>query len=158
YGEIGQRAYTLLRSTAFESFIQDTWRVSPRLTIEMGLRHSYYQPWYAVWNDIANFDSRFYDPAKRATVDPTGGFITSGDPYNGVVRRGDASPDSAHARPPAESVANVNRLFHGLPRGFVNDYWNNFAPRLGIAWRATNKTVVRAGAGIYHHRTLFNSG
>lgn len=155
YGEIGRRAYTLLRSNALEAFFQDTWRVRPNLTLELGLRWAYYQPWYAIWNDLANFDPRFYDPAKRAEVHPTGGYIVSGDPYNGVVLPGDGFPSSARGRIPAEDVPGVERLFHGLPRGLVNDYKDQFSPRTGFAYQLGRRTVLRGGAGFYQARTMF---
>jgi hypothetical protein len=155
YGEIGRRAYTLLRSHAYEAFFQDAWRIRSRLTLELGVRYAYYQPWYALWNDLANFDPRFYDPAKRAEVHPTGGFIVSGDAYNGVVLPGNGYPVSARGRIPAEEVPGVERLFRGLPRGFVNDYKDQFSPRTGFAYQLGSKTVVRGGAGVYQARTMF---
>jgi hypothetical protein len=42
---------------------------------------------------------------------------------------------------------------NGLPRYNANPDRNNFAPRLGISWKATSKTVVRAGAGIFYAST-----
>jgi len=157
YGEIGQRAYTLLRGNAFEAFVQDSWRLLPRLSLELGLRYSYFQPWYALWNDIANFDPRFYEVARRATVDPRGGFITSGDPYNGIVLPGKGFPASARGRIPAEKVPNVERLFRGLERGLVNDYKLQFSPRSGFAYQIDAKTVVRGGFGVYQGRVQFFS-
>ena len=158
YTEQGPAAYTLLRSNSLETYLQDTWRASKNLTIEMGIRHSLHQPWYAKWNDIANFDARYFDPAKRAVIDPRGGFIVSGDAYNGIVLPGNGFPDSARGRANGSTLPNVDRLFHGLPRGFANTYTNAFAPRLGLAYRLGTKTVVRAGGGIFHHRQMHNQG
>ncbi|MEP6536873.1 MAG: TonB-dependent receptor [Bryobacteraceae bacterium] len=38
---------------------------------------------------------------------------------------------------------------NGVPSSTVFGDWNNFMPRLGVAWRATDKWVIRAGAGLY---------
>ncbi len=157
YGEIGQRAYTLLRSHAVETFFQDTWRVNQRLTLELGLRYSWYQPWFAVWNDIANFDAKAYDPARRTNVDRVTGAVTGGDPYNGIVLPGSGFPASARGRIPAELVPNVNRLFSNQPRSLINDSQGAFAPRLGLAYRVAKGTVIRTGFGAFYHRTLFLS-
>jgi hypothetical protein len=48
-----------------------------------------------------------------------------------------------------ESTGLVQGGLNGVPRSAVNGDWNNFMPRLGIAWRVTDKWVVRAGAGLY---------
>lgn len=158
YTEQGPAAYTLLRSNSVEAYVQDTWRALRNLTLELGVRYSYHQPWYAKWNDIANFDARFFDPSRMAVVDPRGGFIISGDPYNGIVLPGTGFPASAAGRANAQFLPNVERLFHGLPRGFVDSYRNAFAPRLGIAYRLGSKTVIRSGGGVFHHRQMHNQG
>ena len=99
YGEIGQRAYTLLRSNALEAFAQDTWKVSRTLTIEIGVRYSYYQPWHAKWNDIANFDPHYYDRSKRAIIDPPADSLCRAIPITGWSCRVPGSP-----RPPAAGL------------------------------------------------------
>jgi len=38
---------------------------------------------------------------------------------------------------------------NGIPLSTVRGDWNNFMPRIGIAWRATDKWVVRTGVGLY---------
>src|SRR5262249_27669833 len=38
----------------------------------------------------------------------------------------------------------------GRPRACAKTNWDNFSPRVGLAWSANRKTVVRAGAGIYY--------
>lgn len=158
YTEQGTAAYTLLRSNSVEAYAQDTWKATRNLTLEMGVRYSYHQPWYAKWNDIANFDARFYDPARAVVIEPRLGYIVSGDPYNGVVLPGSGFPESARGRANGASLPGVERLFHDLPRGLVNSYGNAFAPRLGLAYRLGDKSVVRAGAGIFHHRQMHNQG
>jgi hypothetical protein len=158
YGEIGRRAYTLLRSNALEMYAQDTWHASTHLTVDFGIRISYFQPWYAKWNDIANFNPSYYDASQAAVVSTTDGHIISGNPYNGVVLPGSGFPSSANGRVAAQTVPNVKSLFHNLPRGFGNFDWKDApAPRLGIAYALNPKTVIRAGAGIYRDRTLQSS-
>jgi hypothetical protein len=158
YFEIGPAADTHVRSAAIEAFFQDTWKISPKLTLDIGIRYSYFAPWKAKWNDIANFDPRFFTQANRAVLDPRTGAIIGGDPYNGVVLPGTGYPESAKGRALGATVPNVQRLFHGLPEGFVNSYKLKFSPRLGLAWRATSKTVLRIGGGTYQGREFLNNG
>lgn len=40
----------------------------------------------------------------------------------------------------------------GQPRGLFDTDWNNFAPRLGLAWRLAPAWVVRAGYGVFFHQ------
>lgn len=157
YSEAGPRPYTLATSWAVESYAQDTWKVKPNLTVEMGVRWSYRQPFHPKWNDLANFEPAFYNPANVAIVDRTLGFIVSGDPYNGIVLPGNGIPDSAKGRANAIKLPNYQRLFHNLPGGFVNSYHDAFAPRLGIAYRLSGKTGVRMGGGIFHQRQMLQS-
>jgi hypothetical protein len=157
YSEAGPRPYTLVTSWAVESYAQDTWKVAPNLTVEMGLRWSYRQPWHPKWNDLANFEAAFYDPANVAIVDPSQGFVVSGDPYNGIVLPGNGVPDSAKGRANAIYLPNYQRLFHNLPNGFVKAYHDAFAPRLGIAYRLSNKTGIRACGGVFHQRQMLQN-
>ena len=158
YSEIGPAADTTVVSNGVELYLQDTWKVTPRISLEYGVRWSYFQPWYAIWNDIANFDAKFYNPATKGVVDPKTGAIVSGDPYDGIVLPGNGYPASAAGRAQGAFVPNVQRLFHNLPRGFVDSYFGNFAPRLGVAWRATDKTVIRVGGGIFKDREFLLNG
>lgn len=48
-----------------------------------------------------------------------------------------------------ESTGIVQGGVNGVPRSTIRGDWNNFQPRVGIAWRVTNDWVVRAGAGLY---------
>jgi hypothetical protein len=160
YQEIGPAADTHVKSYAIEAFVQDTWKLNPRLTIEYGIRYSYFQPWHAIWNDISNFDARFYDPSTRPVVDPSTGGIIGGNPFDGIVEPGKGYPASAGGRALGASVPGVQALFHNLPEGFVNSYLMrcNFSPRLGIAWRLTDHTVIRTGGGTFRVREFLNNG
>jgi hypothetical protein len=153
YDEVGPAADTRLRSNSIELYAQDTWKASPNLTLELGVRYAYHQPWYAEWNDISNFDPASYNPANRAIVDRRTGAIVSGDPYNGIVLPGDSFGEGAVA-----AGQGFERLFHGLPRGFTSAQSNAIAPRFGMAYRMTERTVVRLGAGVFYNRQHHPSG
>ncbi len=154
YSEAGRRPYTLATSYAVEAYGQDTWKPSPKLTVEMGVRWSFRTPWAAKYNDFSGFDPRYYDPKNMAIVDRQTGYIVAGDPYNGIVMPGNGIPDSAKGRANAIYLPNYQRLFHDLPRGFSTPVYKAFAPRLGIAYRLSSKTAVRLGGGMFHHRQM----
>jgi hypothetical protein len=153
YAEVGLRSYTPYRGNMFEWFVQDGWKATDRLKIEIGLRHSIIQPYYSEWRNMALFDPAFYDPSKAVKVDSKGNPIPgSGDPYNGMVIPGDAWPDSAKGRVPIASDPSYNRLFHGLDKSYSDIHYRDFQPRLGVAYMLNNKTVVRAGGGSFVNR------
>jgi hypothetical protein len=156
YGEIGARSLTKWRALAFDAFVQDSWKPTDRLTVEGGVRYVLWPPWYAQMNNAAMFDPAFYNPALAATVDRTGGFISSGGLYNGVVLPGSGFPSDAQGVVSAASVPGIQQLFHDLPRGFSETHKDVFEPRAGLSYAINDRTVARVGAGVFHNRTTLN--
>jgi hypothetical protein len=154
YAEIGPRSYTLARSNMFEWFAQDSWRVTKKLKLELGLRHSIMQPYKALWGNYNVFDARYYDPAKAVQLNPTNGTIIpgTGDPYNGVVIPGSGWPEAARGRFPAAFDPQYDRLFRGLPDTYASTRYGEFVPRLGLAYQINDKTVFRTGFGGFKNR------
>jgi carboxypeptidase family protein len=158
YGEIGARSKTDWRALAVDAFLQDSWKVSSKLTVEGGLRYVYWPPWHAKLNNAAMFNPEFYDRSRAVRIDPRTGAIVpnSGDPYNGIVLPGGGFPDEAQGKIQAASNPDLQRLFRGVPRGFSETHSTVFEPRLGIAYRLNDKTALRLGGGIYHTRITLN--
>jgi hypothetical protein len=158
YGEIGQRARTTWRALATDLFVQDSWKPAGHVTLEGGLRWSYWPPWYALLNNAASFDRRFYDPTRAVTVDPGTGFIipNTGDRYNGIVLPGDGFPPEALDSIEVAQDPAVQALFRGVPRGFSQTHADVIEPRLGLTWQWTDKTILRTSGGIFHTRTMLN--
>ena len=116
WGGINIQPGTATKSKETAFFIQDDWRVTQRLTLNLGLRYEWSSP----------FTERF---DREAIGDPL--FDTSIDvPGLGRIHGANRLVDSKNR------TGNVDR--------------NNFAPRLGLAYRLGPKTVIRGGAGIYY--------
>jgi hypothetical protein len=156
YAEISRKSYTPWRALATDIFAQDSWKVRDNLTLELGMRYSLWPPWHSLWNNIAEFNPAFYNRATAAVVDRGTGAIISGDRFDGIVLPGNGFPSSAVGRVAAASDPQFQRLFHDLPDGFSQTHKNVFEPRLGVAYSLNQKTVVRAGAGIFHNRVTLN--
>ena len=143
------------RFSQVEPFIQDDWKVSRRLTVNIGLRWSYMQPQYSALNNTVQFLPQYFDPTHVPVINAASGVIVSNPyPYNGLVLTGDGFPDSAKGRVPQYSDPAVNALFHGLPKGGANSDWGGFAPRFGFAYDLTGNqtTVLRGGFGLAYER------
>jgi hypothetical protein len=150
YAEIGQRAYTPYRGTMAEAFVQDSWKATPKLRLELGLRYTVMTPYYySLWGNIAVFDANKYDPSKAAVQNPSTGYIISGERYNGIVIPGTGWPDAAKGRVKIADTGEFNYLFSGGNNYWGNRQWLNFQPRVGVAYQLGNsqKQVIRVGAG-----------
>ena len=78
--------------------------------------------------------------------------------FNHIVNL-DVDPLFLQTPVPVQPVAGLNAgPFNGTyPKGLVRPDRNNFAPRVGIAWRATSKTVVRTGYGLNYNTGAYSN-
>jgi len=113
-------------------FVMDDWKIRPRLTFNLGLRYELITPFVEKNDLLVNFDPNFTSPSGRRGrfVVPTADVIPLIDPA--MVSYGVVTADQA-----------------GVSRGLINADKNNIAPRLGVAWRLNDDTVLRGGYGIF---------
>jgi hypothetical protein len=154
------------RFTQIESYVQDDWKVSKRLTLNLGLRYQYMQPQYSALNNASTFLPAYYNPSQAAVINPANGnIISASNPFNGLVLPGSGFPAEAIGRVPASVTNNpaITALFHNLPLGLANTDWGTWSPRVGFAYDLTGKqsTVLRGGMAVSNERIegnyLFNS-
>ena len=104
-------------------FAQDDWRVTPKFTLNLGLRWEYFSPIFERFNAQANFnpDTGQLDIPKdeNATLTPT--------------------------------LASILPVNHNATNALVDSDFNNFAPRLGMAYQATSRLVVRSAFGMFYN-------
>jgi len=154
YSEVGARAETPYRGNLYEFFAQDSWKATPKLHLEFGLRYTSIHPFYSLWNNAGSFDPAFYNAGSAVQVNPkTGNPIAgTGDTLNGTVLWGNGFTDSAKSHVPAAAQGLYGNLFHNLPRGYIHVQKYLFQPRVGIAYALNSKTVLRTGFGRYTNR------
>jgi len=128
------QTYRDFRAHDLSGFVQDDWKVTPRLTLNLGLRYDYLSPSTDKRDRLGNFDPSRLSPATLANGGPglLNGFVLPAGANFGSIQGTPGVSDSTF------TVAN-NR---------------NFAPRVGFAWDPTGdgKTAIRAGYGIYYVR------
>ena len=116
-------------------YVQDTWQLRPRVTMNYGLRWGPILPQQDVHRPVPyvlNFDMNRYAQGLRSTVfvNAPPGMLFPGDP--GFVQH-------------------YNGMNAAKPRADIwNPYWKDLAPRIGLAWdpKGDGKTSIRASYGI----------
>jgi hypothetical protein len=156
YSEASADPMGHFRFNQIEGFVQDNWKVTRKLSLDLGLRYQWIQPFYLQGNNASNFDKSVYNAANAVTVTTAGRIVAgSGNPYNGLVRAGDGVPTDQQIRVPNVNTALFPLIPSGAPRGF---YKMNGAvgPRFGFAYAADDKTSIRGGIGLFYYRAQGN--
>lgn len=117
------------RYSNFAGFVQDDFRVSPRLTLNLGLRWEFFGPPKDIRGRLGNFDPSLAIPEPPAAGTLTG--ILLEENYSGPL-------------PPGVTLRQESGLW--------DKDLNDFAPRLGFAFRLRDSLVLRGGYGIYYQR------
>jgi outer membrane receptor protein involved in Fe transport len=115
------------------AYLQDDWRVTSRLTLNLGIRYDINSPFRERDGKMANFAPEI------------GGFVLPGTP-------GHTNPAADFARFPGVPFATSSQL--GYPDALTNNDYNDFAPRIGFAYSATGSLVLRGGFGIFYNTGL----
>jgi len=113
-GTIGNEIGENLMAKTIAGFVQDDWKITPRLTLNLGVRYDIFYAPTAPDSLVSSFELDFANVGANARLKQI-------RPKDG----GDCLCE--------------------------NDL-NNFAPRIGLAWKATQKTVIRAGVGVIYAR------
>ncbi|GAC1664929.1 MAG: hypothetical protein NVS9B4_20530 [Candidatus Acidiferrum sp.] len=141
-------------------YIQDSWKATPRLTLNLGLRYDRtFLPPYGTSDTIAQ-----HGGIETGDVDLNSGtYILQAVPPPCSVRGFapcipsimlDASGNAVNCKPSTQTCLPPGTLPPHVvvdPRGQIpHDTKTNFGPRIGLAYRFGDKTVIRASAGIVY--------
>ncbi len=124
----GAPAKRHFKSNEFETYLQDSWRVRPNLTLTFGARYTLLQPPY----------------------ETTGLEVGTTTSINSWFNQRAASMVQGQGTEPLLNIGLIGKANHGRP------YWEwnykNIAPRFAFAWSpgGNSKTSVRGGFGIYY--------
>ncbi len=117
-----------LRQQTFGGYVQDEWKVSSRVTLNIGIRYDFTSPWVDKYDRLSTVSF-----LQLPTI-------------NEIAARNELGK---------YEVPIVLAGKNGTPRGLTTSDRNNFAPRFGFAWRpAVSKAlVIRGGYGLYYGAT-----
>ena len=141
FGQANAEPKYYLRFKIFEPFVQDDWHVTPRLTLNLGLRMSMFGLYKERYGQAYNFDPAHFNAADMPTVSPNDGSLV----FTG-----------------GETIENLSGIVHcgygGIPPGCMTGHLWNPAPRVGFAFDpfGHGKTAIRAAYGIFYEHTNGN--
>jgi hypothetical protein len=107
----------------YAGFVQNDWRVSRKLTVNLGLRYEFFGVVKERFDSQANFN-----PITGKLDIPAG--------------------SNVQLTPTFAQLLQVN---HDAPAGLVHSDFNNFAPRVGFAYQALSKLVLRSAFGMFYN-------
>jgi hypothetical protein len=153
YTQVQLQDFVSITFQNYDLYAMDDWRVTRRLTLNLGLRWEGLPHAYDTNGRASNFYPNLYNPAD-APVFPTPGsdvMDTTGPGFTTVS---------------GVKLSNVSFYMNGIglsgrngiPQGLVDNHWDTFAPRIGFAYDLTGdgKTILRGGAGIFYERNAGN--
>ncbi len=135
------------RDSEWALYVDDTYKVTSKLTVNVGLRWEVAQPLWDKFNNAVNFQIRqplpYYANEPDASKHPVYVRTGTGDFYEGI--------DFRFTGP--VQLARDGRMGKRL----IKTDYNNFAPRLGIAYSPSAKWSIRTGFGIFYSQESKNS-
>ena len=117
------------------AYIEDHWRVTPKLTVQLGLRYDYFQP----YKEMAGYQANFV-PLAGTIGTGVATYLIPGVSRNALL-------------PPAFLALlqkdHINIQYDDNSR-LATEQKTAFAPRIGLAYQVDSRTVVRAGFGLFY--------
>lgn len=138
YSATFNRGWYHLRGKEVSGYLQDNWKVSNDLTLNLGVRYEYFSPVRETNNILMGFD---VERRAMASPIPVSKMIELGYTSAAIVREYERL-----------GVKFISTKEAGLPDQLINPNFTDFSPRVGFAWKRTtfgHQWVLRGGYGMY---------
>jgi Carboxypeptidase regulatory-like domain/TonB dependent receptor len=133
------RGYFYFQQYEVGLYAHDSWKVSPKLTLELGLRWDKWTPYSEKYDRLVTVDLRNYQNQFQVV-----------SPNNTTLESMPNIPPTVLGSWAARGLTWTTADKAGLPSNLVPSPNNDFGPRLGVAYRLDDKTAIRAGFGEYY--------
>lgn len=173
YSEAALKDTRHWNSVSWGAYVQDDWRATRRLTLNLGLRWDGIPHTAEVNGQQSNFYLNLWNASGAAAAFAPGSGIGFANANGTQICSGVGIPNATCTGPNPYLAAGPNPALNGLlsydnglgiagqngiSKGLVNNHWDTFGPRVGFAYDVTGKgkTVVRAGFGTFYERIQGN--
>lgn len=130
------RGYFYFRQKELGLYVADSWKVSRRLTLNLGLRWNYWTPYTEQRNRFINIDPEAVLAGRFQVITPENITIQQIEPINSLIQ--------SYA---ARGLTYTTAEQANYPSKLVRADYNNFQPRIGAAYQLNDKTVIRGFYG-----------
>src|SRR5215467_27973 len=161
YKQWSDQAKYYNRYKIVEPYFQDDWRVTKKLTLNLGLRVSMFGTYRERYQQAFNFEPNVFVAGNSPTIDGSTGALSAGtgNPFNGIIQCGASGGTAAI---PAPILAAFPSASVGASKydGCLKGHLFNPAPRIGFAFdpKGDGKLAIRGGYGIFFEHTNGNEG
>jgi hypothetical protein len=154
------------RYKILEPYFQDDWRVTRKLTLNLGLRLSLFGTYRERYQHAFNFEPSVFNGNNSPIIDDgsvtgqEGAYVPgAGNPFNGIIQCGGKGGTGAIPASVLTSFPGATVGASSFP-GCLKGHLFNPAPRIGFAWdpRGNGKLAIRGGYGIFFEHTNGNEG
>jgi len=164
FSQVNLQAKYYNRYRIVEPYFQDDWRVTKKLTLNLGLRLSLYGTYRERYKHAFSFDPNAFQNGASPAIDDgsvtgqEGAFVPgAGNPFNGIVQCGGAGGATLVPSLVTGQFSGATVGSNSLA-GCMKGHLFNPAPRIGFAWdpKGDGKMAIRGGYGVFFEHTNGN--